>query len=509
MPLSGYDLGKAVADALQENFIDSKAYLEKNAPEICNEIIGDAILGYLCGKLSITYTWDAKNLAAPGTPADPDTSFEAEISLSGEGALVPSGLRCPDAFPKLLEDIATLIKEGIAISPPPGFAVAPLSFAAAGAIAAEMRFEREHVSFWNNMGCAIVNSIKESFENPAPAAGTHGAYTGMTTGMAIACEVHRPWEMAPPYGNLPAPEEGQESGASPQDGSSSSAGANEEQDEGSSTGAGSASSEGPTGQEEEEEGWETWASPIPGSWLAAQYKMGNSGDELAPDEVRIQVPGIRQSGALQLILFRRAITNVTRNNVRFIERYPDRPRSLAYVCQFMPNRSIHLTDSGNEEYAWQLAHDNTSDPWSIMRVLARSRPVIWLFFRELCVAFPNIRQIDITSLTRPGNDVHGWGLAVDIGAIHFVGDTPAIVYDRQKNGDQYIVGSDISVPDHYRTIHEAVRDWIWGLGRGYVEAYLDPWWIRYANSGSWGPNPLLSSIEWGHRHHLHLTFAES
>jgi len=142
-----------------------------------NKKFGDAVLKNICDDISITYVWAAALAAAPFTP-DSVTSFNATVS--GSGTLAPSA-----TFAEMLVKLAALIK-GLAISAPEGFAVAPLAFNPAGILAATMANETTQDEAMANFCSQIIASLKSSFINPTPGAGTHASYSGATEGMTIA-----------------------------------------------------------------------------------------------------------------------------------------------------------------------------------------------------------------------------------------------------------------------------------------------------------------------------------
>jgi hypothetical protein len=142
-----------------------------------NKKFGDAILKNICDNISITYAWAAALTATPFTP-DPVVSFTATVS--GGGTLTPSA-----TFAAMLIKLATLIK-GLTISAPSGFLVAPLAFNPAGILAVTMAKEDTQDKAMTTFCTQVIASIKSSFINPTPGAGTHASYSGATTGMVIA-----------------------------------------------------------------------------------------------------------------------------------------------------------------------------------------------------------------------------------------------------------------------------------------------------------------------------------
>jgi hypothetical protein len=168
MALSASSMKKDIIDAMESKKPDTAA--------AANKVFGDAILENICDNISITYAWAAV-LPPPASTSDPQVSFSATVS--GAGTLAPSS-----TFPEMLIKLATLIK-GLTISAPTGFAVAPLAFNPAGVLVAVMANEDNQDLAMTNFCTQIIASIKTSFINPTPAAGTHGTYSGATTGMVI------------------------------------------------------------------------------------------------------------------------------------------------------------------------------------------------------------------------------------------------------------------------------------------------------------------------------------
>jgi hypothetical protein len=140
-----------------------------------NKKFGDAILKNICDNIVITYGWSAAN-PSTGAP-DPAKSFSAAVS--GGGTLTPSA-----SFPLMLVKLAALIK-GLTVTAAAGFVVAPLAFNPAGNLAVVMANENTQGLAMTNFCAQIIAGIISAFPNPAPAAGTHGAFAGATTGMII------------------------------------------------------------------------------------------------------------------------------------------------------------------------------------------------------------------------------------------------------------------------------------------------------------------------------------
>jgi hypothetical protein len=140
-----------------------------------NKKFGDAVLKNICDNIQISYKWKAAN---PSGTADPAVSFNATVS--GVGMLTPSG-----SFELMLVKLETLIK-GLTIKAETGFTVTPLAFNPGGKLTVVMKNENTQDLAMTNFCTQIIASIISSFPNPAPASGTHGAFTGATTGMAIS-----------------------------------------------------------------------------------------------------------------------------------------------------------------------------------------------------------------------------------------------------------------------------------------------------------------------------------
>jgi hypothetical protein len=141
-----------------------------------NKKFGDAILKNICDNITITYGWAAVS-PPPASSPDPVITFTATVS--GGGTLSPS-----NSFPLMLVKLAALIK-GLTITASAGFAVAPLTFNPAAVLTVVMANEDTQNAAMEHFCAQIIASVISTFPNPAPAAGTHGAFTGATTGMVI------------------------------------------------------------------------------------------------------------------------------------------------------------------------------------------------------------------------------------------------------------------------------------------------------------------------------------
>ncbi|MCL2210776.1 MAG: hypothetical protein FWB95_02520 [Treponema sp.] len=168
MSMNAADMKKAIISEINK---------EANSAANANKKFGDAILKYIVDNMEITYSWSATNPTSGAS--DPQTSFKA--SLSGSGTLGVSG-----SFAIFLVTLAAFIKSSIKISPAAGFTLAPLSFNPAGVITATQGKEDDPDKAMENFCSQIISSLKISFPNPAPSAGSHAAFTGATTKMVIA-----------------------------------------------------------------------------------------------------------------------------------------------------------------------------------------------------------------------------------------------------------------------------------------------------------------------------------
>jgi hypothetical protein len=166
MALSVTSMKNDIVDALK-----SGADTAANA----NKKFGDAVLKNICDNIQITYKWEAAN---PSGSADPAVSFNATVS--GSGTLTPS-----DTFELMLIKLATLIK-GLTIRAADGFTVKPLSFNPAGVLNVTMAKEKDQDTAMTNLCTQIIASMITSFVNPVPASGSHAAFVGATTAMAIS-----------------------------------------------------------------------------------------------------------------------------------------------------------------------------------------------------------------------------------------------------------------------------------------------------------------------------------
>jgi hypothetical protein len=444
MPLNGYALSKAVRNALQEEFIKPKKYLLPGVDGSvwAHCIIEAAILKYIAKNLEITYTWDAKDSATSTT--DPDDSFKAVISLSGDGKLTPPGVAYhANAMVIWAGDLAALIRDGITIEPPTDYILAPpLSFHPAGAIEIQMHGENTHEAAWDTIGCAIVQGIYDSFADTTARAGTHLSFVADgdalgagAAGMAIACTFGRPEETA-----VSADAE---------------------------TDAGEAEDDGTAGG-------------------STTHGIIGSQAEPSPEQNLVWVI---HEGEPEVLFEKEAASG-----------------PYAYVWKYGLRR-ILLKDNSPRGgvFAWKLARD---DGWSIQKVLDDVQPVVWRFLRALCDRFSEIQQINITGLTRPpqvSNDPHTPGLAVDIGEILFAAPVLNLLYERRNLGIRPPANTrywQIRVWAWNWDAIPAVPN------RRYVEQYIDPWYLQGALGypAGWIENTFSNILERAHCDHLHITF---
>jgi hypothetical protein len=164
MALSVSSMKNAITSALQSG---------ADTAEAANKKFGDAVLKNICDTIQIAYTWTAANPAS-GAP-DPVASFNAAVSGNGTLALSSS-------FAEMLVKLATLIK-GLTLSAPTGFTVAPLVFNPSGVLLVSMANEDTQDLAMERFCVQLIASLKSSFPNPTPAAGTHGAFSGAATKM--------------------------------------------------------------------------------------------------------------------------------------------------------------------------------------------------------------------------------------------------------------------------------------------------------------------------------------
>ena len=143
--------------------------------EKANKKFGDAILKNICDNITITYGWAAAN-PTTGAP-DPVVTFAATVS--GGGTLTSS-----NSLPLMLIKLAALIK-GLTITATAGLVVTPLAFNPAGVLTVIMANEDIQDAAMEHFCAQIITGIISTFPNPAQVTGTHGAFTGTTTGMVI------------------------------------------------------------------------------------------------------------------------------------------------------------------------------------------------------------------------------------------------------------------------------------------------------------------------------------
>ena len=168
MALSVQNMVDTILDAMENEKPDTAV--------AANKTFGNAVLENICETIEITYFWTGVG-PPPASAPDPVIMFNATVS--GGGTLTPS-----NSVPEMLIKLATLIK-GLTISAPAPFMVAPLAFNPAGVLVAVMAKEDCQELAITNLCTQIIASIKLSFINPLPAAGSHAVFTGTTTGMII------------------------------------------------------------------------------------------------------------------------------------------------------------------------------------------------------------------------------------------------------------------------------------------------------------------------------------
>jgi hypothetical protein len=137
------------------------------------KIMGDTMKNYFEENTVITYGWSATNPS--GTP-DPILSFNSEVSFSAFDLTRPMDL--PGLVAKIMAAFqGAIIKHPVAWIIPNGtFLIKPLVLPQS-----------------NNAETALMDCIihpvcvwVKTLINPAPLSGTHGAFSGATTGMTIS-----------------------------------------------------------------------------------------------------------------------------------------------------------------------------------------------------------------------------------------------------------------------------------------------------------------------------------
>jgi hypothetical protein len=174
MAISSNDLNSEIKDALAD--YNNGAYPnEKDNPQHL-KIIGDTMKDYFEKNTEITYGWSAA-LPPPASTPDPVTSFKSKVDfpnfdITPSTNLITMALLIQAAF------VNAKIKHADGFSIPDGSFLAVMPPIFPPSTDAETALLNSII----NPTCLWVLTII----NPAPLAGTHGPYTGATTGMVIS-----------------------------------------------------------------------------------------------------------------------------------------------------------------------------------------------------------------------------------------------------------------------------------------------------------------------------------
>jgi hypothetical protein len=166
-------------DKLMGNFMDynNGDYKQDMKHPRHLKIMGDTMKEYFEEKTEITYGWEAY-LPPPAGTKDPVTSFQSEVEFPAF-----------DLTPSVnLITLAALIMAAVlngVINHPAAFSITPGSFAMKSLLVLPPHPSGPAGAMYNSIVKPTCDWVLTCI-NPAPLTGTHGAFTGATTGMVIA-----------------------------------------------------------------------------------------------------------------------------------------------------------------------------------------------------------------------------------------------------------------------------------------------------------------------------------
>jgi hypothetical protein len=173
MAIKANDLDRQIKDAWDE-YNNGSYKTEMENPEHL-KILGDEMKKYFEANTEISYTWSAL-LPPPASTPDPVVKFDSKVKF-------PSFDLTPAVDLITLAALVQISILGGVISHAAGFTVAPGSYQMKSPLVFPMTQEANSAIFSCIVSptCAWVLTLA----NPAPLAGTHGPYSGNTTGMVI------------------------------------------------------------------------------------------------------------------------------------------------------------------------------------------------------------------------------------------------------------------------------------------------------------------------------------
>jgi len=151
-----------------------------NSAEEANRRFGNTVLKNICDNIEITYVW--AGFGPPPTSAPDPQNGIISATVSGGGTLRPATVD----FNTWLLSLRGLIM-GLTISPPVGFALAPMTFNPASMLTVTMMPTHDTYDAAMTAFCdQLVRSILSTFANPVPVGGANGGmFQGSATGMVI------------------------------------------------------------------------------------------------------------------------------------------------------------------------------------------------------------------------------------------------------------------------------------------------------------------------------------
>lgn len=147
------------------------------------------------------------------------------------------------------------------------------------------------------------------------------------------------------------------------------------------------------------------------------------------------------------------------------------------------------------ESAWSASRD--AGITKVEDMLDKVRPETFDVIAVL--ADRRLSSIRLSSLWRPGNHPHGWGLGIDVGAYTTSGSP----------GETVSYAGGVRVGGRVPAAEDEISRVIWSSG--LITQWISPYWIRGVRSQSfnsnnrWYGNRGLDPVEKQHLDHLHLT----
>jgi hypothetical protein len=174
MAISDTELSGEIMDAFQ-NYNQGGYQGEKNSPKHL-KILGDTMKAYFEEKTEITYGWSAV-LPPPASTPDPIVKFDSTVKFPVFDLTSAASLTTLAAL------IQAAVLSGV-INHASGFSVTPGSFIAVTQLVLVPQTQYGNNVFFPAITKPVCAWYKTCI-NPSPLSGSHGPYSGATTGMTI------------------------------------------------------------------------------------------------------------------------------------------------------------------------------------------------------------------------------------------------------------------------------------------------------------------------------------